>query len=83
MTRRVATVGYRVRLVCTDRGRHRRWVLGHARLVSSGWVHVNPPTLQCALCPRHPERRQEAWQAAMPGLRDAGITEVDISYLPF
>jgi hypothetical protein len=77
---------YRCTLICTDRGGHKRRHLGHADLLSDGWVMVRGyphDDLYCRTCHRNPRTTPARWQAAMVRIRDAGINEIDISYLPF
>jgi hypothetical protein len=84
-------VTYRVRFVCTDKGQHARRRVGQASMASDGWVSVSGRAnwageggrVRCPRCGRNPHLTPERWTAAMRGLRDTGITEVDISDLPF
>jgi hypothetical protein len=77
-----AIVSYAINFVCTDKGQHPRCIIrsGYtADDMPDGHVHV----WLCPRCGRAPQVRLDRWPGVAAGLEAAGITEVDISKLPF
>lgn len=78
-------------VVCTGRGTHERTVLS-ATMTAVPPDHHEGDSLvdhgtwsfeRCPRCGRHVEVRAERLTTVWPALRDADITELDISRLPF
>lgn len=87
----------KIRLVCTDRGRHEPWRVGFVievmeRQPTGAGVKVERDgegfrtgyRLSCGRCPRRPLLSADAtWPQLVEGLDAAGVECLDISDLPF
>jgi hypothetical protein len=80
-----------LKVFCTDRGTHRRRLLWtgaddgtpalRVRDEGSTWHRDGGIRFRCPSCTRDVQLGQASWDRLVAGLRDAGVSVVDSSYL--